>query len=354
MQQFQVNKQDLSINRVASGSSETLTNEGISFEVERFAFTANNLTYFMVGEKLGYWQFFPPIDNRADENWGIIPVWGIGKVVASNNSLVEVGSRYFGYFPPATYLHMNSIALAQGNLIDTSAHRKPLPQGYNLYRPLEQTQGGKQAHIENLQMLLWPLYITSYCLWDLIEQSSAKPEQVVVLSASSKTSLGLAHALKKSGYHTIGITSSKNESFVSELNIYSEVLHYDGIEYLSSKQTIVVDMSGNAKVKNELKAKLGGALMRYVQVGLTHWQDAVEDEDGEFFFAPAHIQARIAELGAQTFHTQSGAFIKEAMMWSASWLNVKEQSGIHTLADDFYAICKGDIPANVGLVYTPS
>jgi len=354
MQQFQVNKQDLSINRVVSGNNETHSNEGISFEVERFAFTANNLTYFMVGEKLGYWQFFPPIDNRADENWGIIPVWGIGKVVASNNSNVEVGSRYFGYFPPATYLRMDSVALAQGNLIDTSAHRKPLPQGYNLYRPLEKSQGGKQAHIENLQMLLWPLYITSYCLWDLIEQSVTKPEQVVVLSASSKTSLGLAYALKKSGCHAIGVTSAKSKSFVNELNIYDEVLSYDGIEHLSNKPTIVVDMSGNAQVKKQLESKLGSSLMRYVQVGLTHWQDAVEEEGSEFFFAPAHIQTRIAELGAESFHAQSGAFIKEAMRWSATWLNVKEQTGIHTLADDFDAICKGEIPADVGLVYSPS
>lgn len=385
MQQFQVDKQDLSQHRIvaiedADLSKEVLSTEGVTFEVERFAFTANNLTYFMMGEKLGYWQFFPavsdkaladkaasnkPLESNANNKWGVIPVWGIGKVSASSVEGVDVGNRYFGYFPPATHLHMDAITFAQGNLIDTSAHRKALPQGYNLYRPLESGGDNTQSHRENLQMLLWPLYITSYCLWDLIDQYNApKPRQVIVLSASSKTSLGLAYALKKDDYHVIGVTSSKSQGFVEGLDVYNQVVCYDNLDDIASKASIVVDMSGNSEVKLWLKNKLGYDLMRYVQVGLTHWQDAgtgdsaedTEDASGkgdEFFFAPAHIQTRMEELGASVFHAKSGAFVKEAMMWTASWLSVKQQNSINDLEKDFQAICNGEIPANEGLIYSP-
>ena len=85
MQQFQVDKQDLSQHRIVAtedaklsnqgrlnqtllketSSKEGLSKKGVTFEVERFAFTANNLTYFMMGEKLGYWQFFPAFSDKA-------------------------------------------------------------------------------------------------------------------------------------------------------------------------------------------------------------------------------------------------------------------------------------------------
>ena len=104
--------------------------------------------------------------------------------------------------------------------------------------------------------------------------------------------------------------------------------------------------------------------MRYVQVGLTHWQDAKADEassntletsdkEDEFFFAPAHIQKRISALGADVFHVNSGSFVKEAMMWTASWLTVKNQRNIDSLASDFESICNGLVPASEGLVYSP-
>jgi hypothetical protein len=385
MQQFQVDKQDLSQHRIVATENTDLSNqglskEGVTFEVERFAFTANNLTYFMMGEKLGYWQFFPavsdkaladkaasnkPLESNVNNKWGVIPVWGIGKVSASSAEGVDVGSRYFGYFPPATHLHMDAIAFAQGNLIDTSAHRNSLPQGYNVYRPLESGGDKTQSHRENLQMLLWPLYITSYCLWDLIDQYNApKPKQVIVLSASSKTSLGLAYALKKDDYHVVGVTSGKSQEFVEGLDVYNQVVCYDNLDDIHSKASIVVDMSGNSEVKQRLKTRLGDDLMRYVQVGLTHWQDAgtedgaenTEDASGnsdEFFFAPAHIQTRMTELGAYKFHAQSGAFVKEAMLWTSSWLSVKEHKNIASLIQNFTAICRGDVSPHEGLIFIP-
>jgi hypothetical protein len=44
----------------------------------RFGLTANNITYGLLDEGLGYWTFFP-----AQDGWGRIPVWGFAEVVAS-------------------------------------------------------------------------------------------------------------------------------------------------------------------------------------------------------------------------------------------------------------------------------
>ena len=38
------------------------------FRVDRFAFTANNISYALSGDMLGYWRFFP-----TEEGWGRIP-----------------------------------------------------------------------------------------------------------------------------------------------------------------------------------------------------------------------------------------------------------------------------------------
>ena len=57
--------------------------------IDRFAFTANNVTYGVAGDMLNYWSFFP-----AEEGWGRIPVWGFGDVVRSSHD--AVGGEHAG------------------------------------------------------------------------------------------------------------------------------------------------------------------------------------------------------------------------------------------------------------------
>ena len=354
MEQFQVNKQDLNQHTVVEAKNTKANVDGITLEVERFAFTANNLTYYMVGDKLGYWRFFPPINNEKEGAWGVIPVWGIGKVIASSVPEVEIGHRYFGYFPPASQLHMEACAVSPGTLIDTSKHRLSLPQGYNLYRRIPSVDKSNTLK-EDLQMLLWPLYITSYCLWDVVDELSLpQSTQIIILSASSKTSLGLAYALRDDNYNVVGVTSSRNKEFVSRLNVYDTLVSYDDINDINDTKTVVIDMSGNGEIKTQLVSKLGDELIRYIHVGITHWQDADKDQQGDFFFAPERIQRRMKQWGADVFHTKSSDFIEQAIVWSSRWLKVKKQVGLNSLNHDFDIICRGEIPANEGLIYSPN
>ncbi len=58
----------------------------VLFRVDRFAFTANNISYAMAGEMLGYWRFFP-----TEDGWGRIPAMGFGDVIASRHDGVAIG-----------------------------------------------------------------------------------------------------------------------------------------------------------------------------------------------------------------------------------------------------------------------
>jgi hypothetical protein len=79
--------------------ADALPPESLLVKVDRFAFTANNITYAVLGDELKYWQLFP-----APNGFGNIPVWGFGEVIVSRHPNVAVGERLFGYFPMATHL----------------------------------------------------------------------------------------------------------------------------------------------------------------------------------------------------------------------------------------------------------
>ena len=57
-----------------------LPDDALLVKVTRFAFTANNITYAVLGDHLKYWQLFP-----APEGFGNVPVWGFGEVIASKH-----------------------------------------------------------------------------------------------------------------------------------------------------------------------------------------------------------------------------------------------------------------------------
>ena len=52
-----------------------LPSDALLVRVDRFALTANNITYAVLGDQLKYWQLFP-----APQGYGNIRVWGFGDV----------------------------------------------------------------------------------------------------------------------------------------------------------------------------------------------------------------------------------------------------------------------------------
>ena len=361
MSEFQIRKDDFTKYRVVdAASSETLRelpDGGVRAKIERFAFTANNVTYAVTGERLGYWQFFPPGGDDTD-GWGMMPVWGFATVVESKASDVPVGDRLFGYFPPAKYLDMTPTRVTDERIIDGATHRAKLPPAYNSYSRVNAEPGYDRA-LDDLRMLLWPLHITSFCLWDALRNKDwYGAKQVVIVSASSKTSIGLAYALADDAAApvAIAITSERNFDFVKRLKLYEQSVTYQTLSEIDAAiPTVIVDMSGNREVLGRLHAHLGDNMKRCINVGLTHWDDknagdGLIAERSEIFFAPSHIQQRVKDWGPDGFAKKTASFMHQTAAKSQSWLKLRKIDGLAGLADVYGDVCAGRIPADQGLI----
>jgi len=369
MLEFQVNKANFTESRVVEHHNLTpdspLAEHEIIVAVESFALTANNITYAVLGDQLNYWQFFPAFnrnnDTDDDNQWGIIPVWGFATVVSSNSDSIPVGEKLFGYFPPASLLKMTASKVSSQRFIDSSAHRAALAPGYNVYRRVSNEPGYDQRFDEQ-RMLLFPLYITSYCLWDYLQDNNYfDAQQVIIISASSKTSIGLAYGLHQdeSPAKLVGMTSDKNKAFVNRLNLYTQVVSYDEIAQLNANEkTVIVDMASNAELLKAIEQHLNGNLQYCIQVGLTHW-DAAQAESplvntqSEMFFAPGHIQRRIAQWGPKEFEQKSLGYMANTTQKSTDWLTFTQVAGLENMADYYSKVCEGSMPPDQGIIIKP-
>ncbi len=357
--QFQVSQGVFVKNRLVETppSALEIKDGDVLVKIEKFAYTANNITYAVAGDMIGYWQFFPPLGENTN-GWGVIPVWGFATVVASKTDDIPVGDRLFGYFPPAKHLKMTPTRCNEKRFVDGSAHRSQLPTGYNMYRRVNNEKNYNQEYDQE-RMLLFPLHLTSFCLWDALKDKDwYGAKQILILSASSKTSTGLGYALKrdKDAPTVIGVTSRKNIEIVKGLNIYDQCLTYEEATTIdASIPTVIVDMFGNAKVLAALHIHLGDQMKFTSNVGITHWantkpQEGIISDRSKFFFAPSHIQKRLKDWGPEGFDQKTSAFLVETAAKTKKWLKFKQLNGLHQLAQIHPMVCVGALPPDEGLI----
>jgi hypothetical protein len=364
MRQFQVSRSDPSRTRVVEIPDDehaARLGEGDALvRVDRFGLSANNITYVVLGDRLGYWKFFPAEADAGDE-WGVMPVWGFGDVVESRADGLKVGERLFGYFPPATEVVMRPQGAPDRPMIDGAPHRSELPRGYNLYQRVLQEPGYDPVD-DDLRMLLFPLHITSWALWDALRSANwSAAEQLLVVSASSKTALGLAQALKRdeTAPDTVGVTSARNLSFVEGLDLYGTVVTYDDLDSMVVRRPcVIVDMAGSGDVLSRLHRHLGEDMLRTLFVGLTHWDEAgmqagIIGERSEMFFAPGVIADHMKDWGPAEFARRSGDFVRQAIDSSRGWLTIERSEGLDGLGELYDAVRTGSLPADRGLVIAP-
>jgi len=54
------------------------------------------------------------------------------------------------------------------------------------------------THIDDIKSLLFPLHITSFCICDALEDEGYfGADQIIIVSASSKTAIGVAQGLQE-------------------------------------------------------------------------------------------------------------------------------------------------------------
>lgn len=366
MQEFQVNKKDFSKTRLVDTKPCELNAGEVELSINHFSFTANNITYAVIGEQFGYWQFFPASDNDCGE-WGIIPTWGFATVSSSACAELPVGERLFGYWPTAATFTITPTKISATSVIDGSAHRARLPAVYNLYRRAasEPSQkGSERARADCERMLFAPLYITAFSLHDMLHENAYfEASQIVITSASSKTSIGLAFAFAENkqidgniATTTVGLTSPRNIDLVKNVGLYDSVLSYQELENIDASQaTVIADMSANGGMLSRLHGHLKHNMKSCFNVGFTDWQNTkpgpefIQDRS-QVFFAPDQIAKRIQEWGPDGFNEKSTAFLERGGEQSRQWLEIRMLDGLQGLSSVYADVCHGRVDPKQGLI----
>jgi len=215
-----VNRNDFAEVALVNADETPLQAGSVRVKIGPWALTANNITYMVTGDQIGYWHYFEPshydllIEEGEDIRWGRMPVWGYAEVTESLCEDVPVGTQIYGFFPVAETMDLKPIKINPNGFQDGTEHRLELHSVYNSYS-FTKSDPSFQAY-ETLQPILRPLFTTSFLIDDFLDREAFYgAEQVLILSASSKTALGTAYCLKqRGGIRVAGLTSERNQSFV--------------------------------------------------------------------------------------------------------------------------------------------
>lgn len=353
-----VDRADLASARVSPAPPVEIGTDQVQVRIDSFALTANNITYGVVGEAMRYWSFYP-----AEAGTGRIPVWGFGTIVRSSRADMPVGERLYGFWPMSSHALLTVGRVTPATLTEASPHRRELAPVYNSYVRVA-ADPGMPPGSEPFVSLMRPLFTTSFLIDDLLAESAFfGAGSVLITSASSKTSMGLAYCLRQRGTgrpQVVGLTSPANAAFVRALDTYDSVVTYDAIAGLRVPGgAVVVDMAGSAATLRALHAALGSALKHSCRVGFTHWQDAepsTRDLPGVqpvFFFAPDRVKARLADWGPQEFAKRAGAASAGFVADARRWLRIETHRGPEAIVAAWHALLKGEARPEAGIICVP-
>jgi Protein of unknown function (DUF2855) len=329
----------------------TLPADALVVKVDRFAFTANNITYATLGDEMKYWQLFP-----APDGFGNIPVWGFGDVIASTHPGISEGERLFGYFPMATHLVMEAGDVSKRGLRDIAPHRQGVSPVYNAYARVgrDPAFAGRAG---DHQALLRPLFMLSFLVDDfLAENAFFGAKRVMLSSASSKTAIGLAHLLHtlRTDISVVGLTSAGNADFVASLGCYDEVVTYDRITSMRADIPVAfVDMAGNSELRARLHRHFGEQMTYSARIGLTHQDTSAAEAElpgatPKWFFAPDQIRKRAKEWGPGGVNKRFSAAWTDFAPKLESWLEVVEGRGPDAVKQVYLDTLQGRIPPDQG------
>lgn len=361
MQTLLVNKTDFGDVAIVNYDEGELPDGQIRVDIGPFALTANNVTYMVTGDQIGYWSVFDPTayDLTKDKGQGRMPVWGYGVVRESNFPGIEAGSDIYGFFPIAKSMDMQPGKLSKHGFTDIAEHRSGLHSLYSGYS-FTAADPSYSAH-RDLQPVLRPLFTTSFLIDDfLADEDNFGAEQVLLLSASSKTALGTAYCLKaRGGLPVVGLTSEGNKAFVEGTAFYNNVFTYDSIKDMNPDvKTVVVDMSGNMGVIRALEDHFGETLTYICRVGISHWQEAAKAPPKRtatptaFFFAPDRAKQRIADWGQAGFAENLGARWMPFLDSAKDWLTVEKQDGMEAVLENYRDLLNGQSGPSKGYLFT--
>jgi hypothetical protein len=310
-------------------------------KVDRVAVTTNNVTYAVFGDAMQYWNFFP----TGSEGWGHMPVWGFADVVESRVAGVEPGERFYGYFPIARHLRVTPVRTSTRGFYDGAPHRAQLVSAYNHYTRCS-TDAVYDKALEDYQMLLRPLIITSFFGADFFQDNDFfGAKQLVFSSASSKTAYGTAFCLKHvKGVELVGLTSPRNVAFTESLGCYQHVVTYQDLTKLdASKPAMYIDFAGDTALRERVHRHFGESLKYDCVAGSAQNTDphhlrvpGLPGPEPTLYFAPVQIAKRNKEWGYDEVNRRFGEAQREFVARVASpdkpWMKLVEHKGFESAA----------------------
>jgi Protein of unknown function (DUF2855) len=341
---FEVGQADPSVTRMVQARPGPPDEGEVLFAVEKFAFSANNVTYALLGEALRYWDIFP-----AEPGWGRIPVWGYLHVLSSGVPGVEPGRRAYGLCPMATHVTLRPDRLGRSTFSEGSPSRKGLSTVYNVY------SWEHPGPHEDALLVLSPSFWLSFTLDEYLARNTRADRTVVVTSASSKAALGLAHLLARRGVPVAGLTSPSRVAFARSLSVYDQVLPYDQAESLPSGTATIVDIAGDPVLRDRIDRHLGRR-PDIVIAGGTHGEAGAlaMDSPGDrtaVFSSPQAIPDLAHEWGWALLDERFRAALKSFATQAASWLTIRRHRGLEDAAALYRRVqTNADCPAEAHLV----
>lgn len=341
-----------------------LTDGQIQLRIDKFAITANNITYAVFGDMLGYWDFFPS-DVEA-ETWGRVPAMGWAEVVESRVEGIGVGSRYYGWFPMASSVVITATPTSDG-FRDDGAHRQAHAPVYRAYVSTDTDPFYDSADDgEDRHALLRGLFLTGFLADEFFADAAGSEgaayfgaDRVVVLSASSKTAIGFAQRASERGLgEIVGVTSAGNVDFVRALGYYDTVITYDEVDSTDAEvDTVSIDMAGNPSVLAALHHRLGDRLLDSMTVGRSHHDappaDSADNLPGpapQLFFAPTEVTRRLNDWGRDDYGRRTADALETFVAGSRAWMTVEHRTTPSGVESGWADVHGGEVPPNIGLV----
>jgi hypothetical protein len=358
---FQVEKQHLPtcrwITEPARGG--TLNGGEILVAISRFAWTANNVTYARLGERLAYWKFFPTADG-----WGRIPVWGVGTIVRSLHPEYRESEGVYGFFPMDSHVVLRPGSAGGTRFVEESPHRRALPPTYNEYVLIDRDPSYDRTHAD-AHLVLRPLFSLSFfCAAFLKESQYFGARQIILTSASSKTALGLAFLLFRGRasaadpIEVVGLTSPGNLAFVEGSGLYDRVLAYEAIETLATVPAVLIDLAGDAACRAAVHRRLGHFLRHSALAGLTHG-DAFADGEASLpgpkpvmFFTPDHILRLRREWGADVLRGRLAEAWTAFLAFVKPWLQYEHRATRDGVERAYADVLAGGMPGTRAYLLT--
>ncbi|RME64829.1 MAG: DUF2855 family protein, partial [Alphaproteobacteria bacterium] len=288
----------------------------VLFAVDKFALTANTITYAHLGERRGYWHFF-----ETAEGWGRLPVWGFGEVARSFHQGISVGERFWGLFPMSTHMLAQADQVSSFGFMDTHGQRRTLHPVYNHYLRVAHDPA-YDPDAEDWQALSQPQFTAAVMLAAFLgERRLLDVKTMLISAASSKSAAALAFCLKAQGSgkaRLVGLTAPAHAAFAKGLKLYDAIATYGAIDQLEPASAVHVDFTGSPTIRQAVAARFANALKTTVHAGSAHAVADMAANDSSpglvggdsrtlGFFAPDHLRRRMDETGVPAFRQQLAA-----------------------------------------------